>query len=191
MIQRLSSLPRHAGISIALGFLSVVSAIAQAPQVRRESAVEFSMCRQGPEARSTAGALSCTPNRFHGGSLGLHLRRSVLSSLTGGHRSPALRGVAGIRIRCAMHSSVLTADVGDACRRGAYVRRVRGASSIRHSSVVAATSFPVLAPQTRYRAFPPPWFRIVTFSRLRGSLAVRRPQACVMLLTPMRRRTLV
>jgi hypothetical protein len=67
-----------------------------------------------------------------------------------------------------MHSFVLIADVESACRRGAFVRRVRGASSIRHSGVVAAARFPALAPQTRYRAFPPPWFRIVSLSRLRG-----------------------
>lgn len=42
-----------------------------------------------------------------------------------------------IRIRRAMHSSVLTAGL-DVCagRRGAIVRRIRGATSIRHYSAI-------------------------------------------------------
>jgi len=127
------------------------------------------MCRQVPKARSTAHALSCTPNRvlFSG------WWRHEDSPFTDISRSAVdlQRARSGSDAPCTPPCSSPT--YRDTCRRGAYVRRVRGASSIRHFDVVADTCFPVLAPQTRYRAFPPPWFRIVTVSRLRGSFGSR------------------
>jgi hypothetical protein len=71
--------------------------------------------------------------------------------------------------RRAMHSSVLTAAL-DALQRGAFVRRVRGATLIRHSGVVSVAC--AIAPQTRYRAFPPPWVRVFRFDprAVRGCL---------------------
>lgn len=126
----------------------------EAPQATREGAVESSMCRQGPKARRTARALSCTPNRVlfsgwwcHDNSPFTDISQMVvwLQRARSGSDAPCTPPRSSPACR-------------DACRRGAYVRRVRGASSIRHFDVVADTCFPVLAPQTRYRAFRRPGF---------------------------------
>ncbi len=127
------------------------------------------MCRQSPQARRTVRALSCTPNRirFPGWSCHEDSPFTDISRLV----VDLQRARSGSDAPCTPPCS--SPACRDACRCGAYVRRVCGASSIRHSSVVAAARCRVVAPHTRYRAFPPPWFRIVTVSRLRGSFVSR------------------
>ena len=145
------------------------------------------MCRQGLTARRTVGALSCAPNRFRFSGWSGH-EDSPFTDISQWAVDLQPAG-SGSDAPCTPSCSSPTCR--DACRRGAYVRRVRGASSIRHFSVVTGMSFLMLAPHTRYRAFPPPWFRIVTVSRLRGSSCLDLSHAGFRLLAPSRRRILM
>ena len=145
------------------------------------------MCRQGLTARRTVGALSCTPNRFRFSGWSCHED----SPFTDISQWAVDLQPAGSGSDAPCTPSCSSPACRDACRRGAFVRRVRGASSIRHFSVVTGMSFPMLAPHTRYRAFPPPWFRIVTVSRLRGSLRLDLSHAGFRFPAPSRRRILM